>query len=527
MSLSEAQQAKRQEVIAMGGSWMSPEEYKAAKRASKEANGGIRKKYDTSKNKSSYSSKSLPYDKRNITQNSQSQVTKFRKGYKEVSPDAQMIVDQIIDPAMQNSTVLLPTYGVGSVYTATNILAANYDANGESIVATYPSLKESIYYTSGSNIVTTLTGDTGSHVPYMKQRCSIRRGATLLPFVQAFNVEGNRAVLSKPSVAAGTFLYAFRPAVSPNNDINIRATLADNHNTGNLTFTLSKWDANEVLLGTVTAPFTSGSAIITMFGATLGIEWISIGISTTASTVPFDSDVTVEIYAVGANNTLNIPNVYTSCLIANINGSDTIISSAESYFISSQSTLLTYEGSSLKDNGRLAIARVPSSSVPGQSGGQALVPTASSYYQWLASLSRNSYNGPTKHGGYAFYLGEDEQNYFYRPVEDVSNPELPYVIGFFSTDPTDNQAVRIQVTSIVQFTTNSNIYNQSPSPYIGEDWCKILHILSSINAAYDNSGHRAKLSAALKKVGGKVMGLLKDPKTYLTIAKIAGALGAL
>ena len=489
--------------------------------------GGITKKYDSSANKSSYSSKSLPYDKKNISHNTQSQVTKFRKGYKEISPDAQMIVDQIIDPAMQNSTVLLPTYGVGSVYTATNILAAKYDQNGESIVVTYPSLKESIYYTSGSNVVTTLTGSSGAHVPYMKQRCSIRRGATLLPFVQPFNVEGNRAVLAKPSTAAGTFLYAFRPAVSPNNDINVRAVLADNHNAGNLTFTLSKWDSNEVLLGTVTAPFTSGASTITMFGSTLGIEWVSFGISTTASTVPFDSDVTVEIYSGGANSTLNIPNVYTSCLIQNINGADTIISSAESYFVSAQSTLLTYEGSSLKDNGRLAIARVPSSSVPGQSGGQALVPTSSSYYQWLSSLSRNSYNGATKHGGYAFYLGEDEQNYFYRPVEEASNPELPYVIGFFSTDPADNQAVRIQVTSIVQFTTNSNIYNQSPSPYLGEDWCKILHILSSISAAYDNSGHRAKLSAALKKVGGKVMGLLKDPKTYLTIAKIAGALSAL
>lgn len=489
--------------------------------------GGIAKKYDTSSNKSSYSSKSLPYDKRNVAVNSQSQVTKFRKGYKEISPDAQMIVDQIIDPAMQSSTVLLPTYGVGSVYTATNILAAKYDQNGESIVVTFPSLKESIYYTSGSNVVTTLSNISGNHVPYMKQRCSIRRGASLLPFVYPFNVEGNRAVLPKPSIAAGGFLYAFRPATSPNNDINVRATIADNHNSGNLVFTLSKYDANEVLLGTVTAPFVSGTATVTMFGTTLGIEWISLAVSTTSATVPFDSDITVELFSSGANSVLNIPNVYTSCLIQNINGADTIINSAETYFISSQSTLLTYEGSTLKDNGRLAIARVPSASVVGQSGGQALVPTASSYYQWIASLSRNSYNGATKHGGYSFYLGEDEQNYFYRPVEESTNPELPYVVASFSTDPTDNQAVRIQVTSIVQFTTNSNIYNQSPSPYLGEDWCKILHILSSISASYDNSGHRAKLSAALKKVGGKVMGLLKDPKTYLTIAKIAGALSAL
>lgn len=485
---------------------------------------GISRKYDASNNKSSYSSKSLPYDKKNLTTNSQSQVTKFRKMYKDISPDAQMIVDQILDPAMQNNATLLPTYGVGSVYTANNILAAKYDANGESIVVTYPSLKESIYYTGGINIVTTLSGLSGNHVPYLKQRCSIRRGVGVLPLVTPFFIEGNRAVLSKPSLTAQSFLYAFRPTVSPNNDIQLQATIADNHNLGNLTFNIAKYDINEVLLGIVSAPFTNGTSTITMFGATAGIQWMSFYITSSNATIPFDSDVVVELYSGGANNSLNVPNVYTSCLIQNINESDTIQNSAESYFISAQSTLLTYEGSTLKDNGRLAIAKVPSSSWAGQLGGQSPFPNASSYYQWIASLSRNTYNGPTKHGGYAFYLGEDEQNYFYRPVEEAYSPELPYVIGAFSTDPTDPQSVRIQITSVVQFTTNSNIYNQSPSPYLGEDWCKILHILSCVNAAYDNAGHREKLKAALKKVGAKVLSLVKDPKTYATVGSLIAGL---
>lgn len=485
---------------------------------------GIKKKYDSSNNKSNYSSKSLPYDKRNISVNSQSQVTKFRKHYKEVSPDAQMIIDQILDPAMQNSVSLLPTYGVGCVYTANNILAAKYDAAGESIVLTYPSLKESIFYTSGTNIVSTLTNLGGTHVPYLKQNCSLRRGTTSLPFVSPFFVEGNRAVLSKPSLAAGTFLYAFRPAVTPNNDINVQAVVADNHNLGNMVLTIGKYDINENLLATVSAPFNAGIAAITLFGPTVGIEWVSFAISSTNATVPFDSVITLELYAVGGNNTLNIPNVYTSCFIQNINEAETLSNSAESYFISAQSTLLTYEGSTLKDNGRLMICRVPAATWVGQLGGQSSVPSASGYYQWGASLSRNTYNGATKHGGFCFYLGEDEQNYFYRPVEEAYSPELPYVVAAFSTDPVDPQAVRIQITSIVQFTTNSNIYNQSPSPYLGEDWCKMLHILSCINAAYDNSGHREKLKAALKKVGGKVLGLLKDPKTYATVGSIIAGL---
>jgi len=497
----------------------------AAKPKSQKSVQGIKKKYDSSNNKSSYSSKSLPYDKRNIAMNSQSQVTKFRKQYKDISPDAQMIVDQILDPVMQNSVSLLPTFGLGSVYTANNIIGAKFDANGESIVVTYPSLKESIYYTSGTHIVSTISSATGAHVPYLKQLCSLRRNTNYMPFVAPFFIEANRAVLSKPSLQANTFLYAFRPSTSPNNDLQIRCTVADNHNIGNLTFTLGKYDSTETIIGApITATFTNGTATITLFGATLGIEWISIGISSVNPTIPFDSNVVLEIYAAGNNNVLDIPNVYTSCLIQNVNEADTIQKSAESYFISAQSTLLTYEGSTLKDNGRLSIARVPAGSWAGQLGGQAAIPNANSYYQWIASLSRGSYNGPTKHGGYAFYLGEDEMNYFYRPVEEAYSPELPYVLAAFSTDPLDPQAVRIQITSIVQFTTNSNIYNQSPSPYLGEDWCKILHILSCINAAYDNAGHREKLKAALKKVGSKVISLLKDPKTYATVGSIIAGL---
>lgn len=487
---------------------------------------GINKKYDTSKNKSSYSSKSLPYDKRNLQQNTQSQVTKFRSAYKDISPEAQMVVDQILDPASQNNNILLPTYGMGCVYAANNIISANFDVNGESIVLTYPSLRESIFYTSGTNVVSTLSSESGNHVPYLKQLCSIRRNQISVPFVTPFYVEGNRAVLSKPSITASAFLYAIRPAITPSNDINVRATISDSHNTANLSLVVNRYDANENLLSTGTSPFSAGTAAVTLFGSAVGIEWVSFAITTPNATIPYDSDIVLQLYngTAGPNNQINLPNRATSCLIQNINEADTIINSAESFFISAQSTLLTYEGSELNSMGRLSICRAPAASWPGQSGGQSSAPNANSHYQWIASLSRNTYNGPTRQGGYCFYLGEDEMNYFYRPVEESNTPELPYVIAAFSTDPVDPQTVRIQVTSIVQFTTNSNIYNQAPSPYLGEDWCKILHILSCINAAYDNAGHREKLKAALKKVGNKVISLLKNPKTYTTAAQIMAAI---
>jgi len=487
---------------------------------------GITRKYDDSANKSNYSSKSLPYDKRNITNNSQSQVTKFRKAYKDVSPDAQIIVDQILDPAMQNNPSLLPTYGVGCLYTANNIIGAKFDINGESIVLTYPSLRESIFYTSGTNVVTSVSSESGAHVPYLKQMCAFRRNTTIMTMVTPFYIEGNRAILSKPSLQASSFIHAMRPAITPSNDIVARITVADSHTTSNLTFIVKHYDSSENFLSQNAQDLSNGTTTVTLFGVTAGIEWVSFHLVPKNPSLPYDSDVIIQLFngTGGGNNQISLPNKYTSCFIQNINEADTIVNSAESYFISSMSTLITYEGSSIKENGRLSICRLPAASWVGQAGGQNPVPTANSYYQYCSSLSRNTYNGPSKNGGFCFYLGEDEQNYFYRSIEEVHSPEMPYVVAAFSTDPLDPQDFRIQITSIVQFTTNSNIYNQVPSPYLGEDWCKILHILSCINAAYDNAGHRDKLKAALKKVGIKVLGLLKDPKTYATVGSIIAGL---
>lgn len=491
---------------------------------------GIKKKYDSSNNKSVYSSKSLPYDKRNIAMNTQSQVTKFRKTYKDISPDAQMIVDQIIDPEMQNNVSLLPSYGVGCSYTAHNILDAAYSTSGEAIVIAYPSLRDSIFYTSGTNIVQTITVPGGNLNPYLSQFVSIRNNTSVVPFTTPFYFANNHVVLSQPFANIG-FLYGIRPSTAGTSTLEIHCTIADNHNTTALRFNVTAYNSAAAVLHTVAAPFSAGVAAVTLFDGSISpstmIEWMSFTISVVGGAViPFDTEMSLQIILGGAGTfpTINLPNVPSHCLVQQINESDTLHNSAESYFISAQSLLLTYEGSTIRDSGRMSIARVPAASWAGQLGGQAPLPSVSSYYSWISSLARNSYNGAARHGGYAFYLGEDEQNYFYRPVQQAQEQELPYLIAAFSTDVAEPQAMRIMVTTIVQFTTNSNIYNQSPSPYLGEDWCKLLHILSCINAAYDNGGHREKLKAALKKVGGKVLNLLKDPKTYATVGSIIAGL---
>jgi len=50
------------------------------------------------------------------------------------------------------------------------------------------------------------------------------------------------------------------------------------------------------------------------------------------------------------------------------------------------------------------------------------------------------------------------------------------------------------------------------------------HILSLVVAAYSNDGHKEGLKKMLKKVGGQVVKLLKNPKTYATVAELLGGL---
>jgi len=497
--------------------------------------GGIKKKYDTSTNKSSYSSKSLPYDKKNISHNSQSQVTKFRKTYKEISPDAQMIVDQIIDPEMQMQSTRIPTYGVSSTYTSHNILESRYDENGISCVAVYPSLNDSIYATAGDELTQTLTALGGVRNPYVIQPISVASTLSVqADFSQPFMFTNKHVVLPKPSSKGGAMLYPLAHAgplaTSP---LQAHFQLSDTHSATDLQAFVFFYDAAETLLTVNNTVFNaSGVSTVQLFGNVLAMQaqWLSfsIGQAGGGQLVPFEGFCTLQLIDPTALDPgILVRNQAQHCFAYSLNGSRDIVQSAETYMVTAQSLLLTYEGSDLNSGGRLAIGRIPQNTVIGQPGGNSGVPTFDSWYDWIASLARNSYNGRVKTGGYSFYLGQDDRAYFYRPVEEIYPPELPYLAAEWSTEVASPQAVRIMVTTIVQFSTNSNIYDQAPSPYLGEDWCKILHILSNINAAYDNPDHRKKLAAALKKVGGKVVGLLKDPKTYMTMAKIAATLGAL
>ena len=482
---------------------------------------GIKRKYDTSSNKSSYASKSLPYDKKNISHNSQSQVSNFRRMYKEVSPDTQMIVDQIIDPEMQNNVTRIPLYGVSSTYTAHNIIQCAYDSIGRSCVAVNPQLTDAIFATSGATFDQVIGAVGTGNNPYSRQSLNISSGQTQYYTNPIFFANAN-AVLPFPNAATGKLLYPIGQ-VSVGQATNFIGFQISDYGIGSrVTVRTSIYDASFALLfqSAFIGNSGSGGGQINLFpaGITTGAY---MAIEIRAGNIAFEGNVDIYFYDTAVPFTMRLANHVQHCLIYSINGATDILNSAERFVVTSQSVKLTYQGSSLQDGGQLAMARLPANSVVGEKSG---LSTANNWYSFIANLSRNSYNGPVKEGGYTFWLGEDERNYFYRSVDSLSLIGNPYIVGEWTSEGSPTQAIRIMVTTIIQFTTNNNIYDQKPSPYIGEDWCKLLHLLSCINSSYDNPGHRAKLTAALKKVGSKILMLLKDPKTYATLGSIAAAL---
>lgn len=486
--------------------------------------GGIRKKYDTSTNKSAYSSKSLPYAKHNVSHNSQSQVTKFRKTYKDVSPDTQMLVDQIIDPEVQMSVSRVPTYGMSSTYTAHNIIQCAYDANGRSCVAVNPNLQNAIYATAGSSFAGALAPQSsGDGNPYTQQTLTITPTGDYIPVYSPMYFPGGHVLLPFPRATyPGKMFYSIGPTGGIGNSTAAVVFNFNNLNTPSLlSVTLTRYTGSFAIINTAQAfNNASGSITITLFpSAATGTEYITFDILSETN-VPYSGQFNMLFYDNSGALSYTLGNQAQHCLSYKITGADDIADSSQRFMISAQSLKLTYQGSAQYNGGQLAIARLPARTVIGTKQGGS---SNDNWYGYLANLSRNGYNGPVAEGGYCFYLGEDERSYFYRDINDYQFT-LPYMAAEWTSEFTPTQPVRIMVTSIVQFTTNSNIYDQKPSPYIGEEWCKLLHLLSCINAAYDNPGHREKLRSALKKVGGKVMSVLKDPNTYTTLAQIAAML---
>lgn len=470
---------------------------------------------------------------------------KYPQSFSLISPDSEQLVDQLLDPESSMDPMRWPnTYGLSAVYKAKNVINARFAADNRCAAIVYPTMLGAIYTTAGSTSVYSLPAFnegvtspsdpsalphgsqfftiTGSDISYFNQPILFSSSDVLVPVYNSNQI----APLYPASFAA----------LGNSVDLQFFGYLSG-INPGLIILKARLYDINFVQLGGVSINGANGADparddgfMSTLFTspATIGAAYFSLEIyhrdPATALTqglvrIGIASSDPLDVNQIF----MTLPNHAQHMTVYDIRDADTLVNNSEKFFISAQSLLITAEMSTTRDGGVLAIARVPADTAVGFQSGQAF----DSWYEYISSLPYNSYDGPIKHGGYSWYLPDDERGYFYRKVDTVNILDLPFMVTeFTAADVTEGSIVRIKVATTVQFTTNASIYSLAPSAYMG-DIEYIHHMLSCINAAYSNDGHADGLKRALKMMGSKIVQLLKDPHTYTTVAKIASTLGAL
>jgi len=501
MSLTESQLAKKIEVEANGGKFISPDKYKKIK--NKAVKGGPHKV--------------AAYVARK----------EYAPTYKKLSPEMEMIVDQILDPetGAGNPQRWPNTYGKSAIYACKNVINAAFAEDNRSSVAVYPSLRNAIFATAGKVTNYTLPVDDtlfNTRNPYFAQRISLigdeivnmanpwffdTRDA-VMPFPREFNQRLIYPMGIKPEETVGaitvsTFTLTFPQAHQAQIGVTVNRYRADFSNIANNVYYT---DAN----GIVTVPFhtsgpgtgTNAPVYFSMTITTSGTPWAGLMSGYLKSVY---TSGTIPAVAVMLNHAQHM-------FVYDIKDGENLVQQAEKCIVLAQSLLCTAQMSDINNGGAIAIARVPGSSIIGSNGANGVGTDVSSWYEWIASLVCNNYDGPTKNGAYGFYLPEDERGFFYRDVDDFRfGQELPFLASEFTVaDNTEGSIVRIKVCTIVQFTTNSSTFQLGPSPSLLTIGLA-HHLLSLIPACFENDTHRQKLKKALDKAGRVVKEALKNP----------------
>lgn len=471
----------------------------------------------------------------------------YKDVYEKLEPEVGDFIDEILNPEDATSIVRWPnTYGLSSVYKCKTVLNAKFASDGRSMVAVAPTINDSIFATWGASSTVPLTqfNTTTSDNPYSFQQVVLDENNEQVAWNAPFIFSNGQAIVPFPRASQQRLMYpasfSFSGVVSPNlleiymrfifpnavaHQAAVRVSLYGN------TFGLISSNQLPITWNAGVSPPFMGCNFTLGDNTTLtGVSYISVELIGTV--LPYRGPV-YSSFGRGslASATANIvlPNHAQHVGIYDIKDAGTISDSASQAFVLGQSMLLTAEMSDINNGGQLAIARVPAGSPIGMDSTQNLGSiNTNNWYEWLASLSNNNYDGAVKDGGYSWYLGEDETAYFYRPMDNYFSKELPYLASEFTVIPSLAEAavVRIKISTIVQFTTTASLYDQRPSCYMRDlELCH--HMLSLIPASYSNDGHKEGLKKALKLVGGKVKNVLRNPKTYQDLAKFIATVAPL
>lgn len=469
-----------------------------------------------------------------------SDTASFKKSYKTLAPEAQELIDMVLDPDTAKQGVRWPnTYGLSSTFKSINTINAQYDDEQKSLVVVYPRLTNSIFSTAGSEFPFNLTKTGALAGNYCSQEVQTGTNtARIVDITAPFYINGGRVVLPIPISYAGSVHYLYPiacDAVAPNGEAPYVQFVMSNITPGNVdqfTCTVTTYsgvlniiDSNSVALG------ASGAAQVPFdeFAHGSASQYLSFRI-TSQQPYSYVGSVALDLRNNTAHGPANFPmkilNKDVNCIASDLDGAKLVTTTAEEYFCLAQSLLVTYRGSTLENGGLIATARVPASTntIGAKSDASAdLAAGGSQYYNWISSLQNNRYDGPLKTGAYTFFLGDDESDYFYRDTEDQRS-DLPYMVAAFSSSTADAENnIRIKVITHIQYKSNSNVFAQSISPYM-KDSRLLPHILSLVPSSYCNMMHKKEIGEYLKSIGKQVGKALASPKTWMTVAELVALL---
>lgn len=531
MSLTENQLKAKQRVENAGGVFLSPSEYKEKMMGKK---------------KTTYSKRSVKVNPQQVAAYATKKA--YKKDFKEISPDTDRLIDQVLNPEDAVDVIRWPnTYGLSSIYKCKTVLNANFSADSRSMVAVSPNLRDSIFATWGAETQHKIAAPSPApDVPFCVQKVSLRVGDDSVFMANPIIFPSGQALCPLPNASVKQLIYPFGAEVD------------GTHNTGDLMLFkyifpqavgsqvavgVNLFDSSMNIIYNKAYPISFDSQVGS-FSAIAQIDPDEVDFTDiaymsswfTARNLPYKGHVIMSIPSSYSGSTpttypftIVLPNHAQHVGVYDIKDAGLIDDSASQAFVLAQSLLLTAEMSDINNGGQLAIARIPANQAIGIDGiSNSSSISSNNWYEWISSLSNHNYDGPVKNGGYAWYLPEDETGYFYRDIDNYFSKELPYIAAEFTCVQglAESSVVRIKVSTVIQFTTSSSVYEQRPSCHISEmDF--MHHILSIVPAAYSNDGHLGGLKKYLKSAGGKVKVLLKDPNTYATAAKIMATLGPL
>lgn len=498
MVLTDSQKAAKIRVEAAGGKFIAPSKY----------------------------GKMIPKQTRVLAKPNQIAAYSARKkmpsAFKKISHECASLVNQCLDPeeAASNPTRWCNTYGLSSIYACKNVINASFSEDNRCAVAVHPRLRNAIFTTAG-NVFGPIQLSAGSpsvpiRAPFGVQDIAI--ASTQVVYISSPIYYRDRHVtLAFPNESTGGVVYPIGLTV-PDGQTNgvFMELLFPQARSNQLVITCKTYGPTFGLISSAQyLSNASGVISVQLKNGDSGLaspSYFSMELETLAA--PWQGRMNMTMLnsaAISFPVFYTLPNHAQHMLAYDIKDTDTIIENGEKSIIVAQSLLCTAQMSDLTNGGSIAIARVPGGTVIGEASGNV---EASNWYEWLASLAVNNYDGAVKNGCYGWYLPDDERGFFYRDNSLFILNEQPYIAAEFTVnDATEASVVRIKVCSIVQFTSNSSTFAKGPSGVCYEiEEMRVL--LSHVDACYSNGTHKEALKKHLKNAGNAVMKILSNPDNW-------------